>query len=75
MLYSKSKFYLIFFTGKFYIEYFIHISIIYNSIYIIKYIIIMHCGNVGILINKGIAREKPVENFWQICGKILSTKL
>jgi hypothetical protein len=23
----------------------------------------MHCGNVGILINKGIAREKPVENF------------
>ena len=57
MLYSKSKFYLIFFTGKFYTEYFIHISIIHNSIYIIKYIIIMHCGNVGILINKGIARE------------------
>ena len=75
MLYSKSKFYLIFFTGKFYTEYFIHISIIHNSIYIIKYIIIIHCGNVGTFINKGIDREKGVENFCQICGKILSTKL
>ena len=75
MLYSKSKFYLIFFTGKFYTEYFIHIFIIYNSIYIIKYIIIIHCGNVGTLINKAIDREKVVENFGQICGKILSTKL
>ena len=60
---------------KFYTVYFIHSSIIFNSVYIIKYIIIMHCGNVGTLINKRIVREKAVENFWRICGKILSTKL
>ena len=63
------------FVMKFCIEFFIHNSIIYNSIYIIKYIIIIHCGNVGTLINKAIDREKVVENFGQICGKILSTKL
>ena len=40
---------------------FIHTSIIFNIIYIIKYIIIMHCGNVETYINRAVVREYPVE--------------
>ena len=58
---EKSYLYRIFILYQFHILMFFnsisvfHIPIITNIIYINIYIIIMHCGNVGILMNKGIA--------------------
>ena len=57
-----------------FVNYFIHTLIIFNIIYIIKYIIIMHCGNVETYINRAVVREYPVEKKFDFCGEILSTK-